>query len=182
MLFRTLWLAVSLQCIWAKCDFNIPLNSQNWTVSESEHNSMIFFCNQSSPVSKCPIVPPNQTVEWLQLGSPLAGRAKLLYEFPEECFPYFGFDLEVINILTVADNKTRYQQNATLLISIESDIFYWPIGSGFNWSNGTYTATPATTKPNPMSGHHLQLILEIKDNANSQISQMTIGEILLRLF
>ena len=174
------WQAVLLPVIWAKCYFDLSLNPNHWTVSED--HDMIFFCNQSSPSSECPIIPPNQPKEWLQFGSPLAGRAKLIFEFPEECFPYFGFDLELINILTVADSESRYQQNATLLISIGSGIYYWPLGSGFNWTNGTYTDTPATTNPSSMSGRHLQLMLDIKDNADHQFSYLVIGEIILRLF
>ena len=163
----------------ADCNLSIPLGPDNWTVVQS--GPIPFFCNRSSSSSDCPLQPPGAAKEWLQLGSPNATKLEIVYEFPEECFPWAAYNLTFVNMKSVTDPACAYAQKSTMLIEMGNGVDFWPLLSGFNWTHATYSSTPYT----PVSGDSfpsLKLLLHVKDDAFREFSYIVIGEINLKLW
>lgn len=165
----------------SECNLTIPMGPENWTIVHS--GEMPFFCNQSSSPSDCPLPPPGDVEEWLQLGNPNATKLQLIYEFPEECFPYDSYNLTIVNLMSVTDPICAYAQDATLWIELKGIVFPWPLKGGFDWTNTSYSAGPPFTPTSgpTHSGTNLKLVLDVRDDAFRKFSYIVIGGINLRL-
>ena len=111
-----LWLGLLSRLVLTQCELDIALNARNWTISDSAENPIVLFCNRSSTQAACvqPLL-PNHITTWLVLGRAQPGHAEMRFDFPNECFPYVGFDLELLNIFTVADGPVIQKCNQVAL-------------------------------------------------------------------
>lgn len=178
-----LCLGLLSRLVLTQCELDIALNPRNWTISDSAENPIVLFCNRWSTQAACvqPLL-PNHITTWLVLGRAQPGHAEMRFDFPHECFPYVGFDLELLNIFTVADGLEHAYQNATVLILMNFGTYYWPFSEPSNSTNATYSETPATSNPAPITSQSLRLIVKIHDTAENHVSRLIIGGVVLRLF
>jgi hypothetical protein len=177
----------------AYCSLDIPLNAANWTSSSPDGENIGFFCNQSLPSFECPLVPPNHPSEWIQLMSPASGRDELVYQFPEECFPWSYMILRLINVGTMVDVDPSFRQNATMTMEVGGATFYLRVEAESNWMNMTQSTGPDSlitlstmtndiTRVFTSSGRQLKIALHVKNDAQRTITLVAIGQVTITLY